>query len=95
MFQVLARIGAWRWSRWDESERSVARRRSTDYFRRWTIWLEFLLLGAVVTSVALAIGLGRPDVLARSGVALAILVVAFVISDVVGRKPAGATSAGR
>lgn len=92
MFQVLARIGAWRWARWDESERSVARRRSEVPFRRWTIWLEFLLLGAVVTAVGLAIGLGRANLLGASGVALAILLGAFVMSDVVGRKPAAVAS---
>ena len=88
MFQVLARIGAWRWSRWDESERSVARRRSEVPFRRRTIWLEFLLLGAVVTAAGLAIGIGRINLLGTSGIALAVLLGAFVISDVGGRKPA-------
>ncbi|HEX7471503.1 MAG TPA: hypothetical protein VF323_00340 [Candidatus Limnocylindrales bacterium] len=92
MFQVLARIGAWRWARWDESERSIARRRSDVPFRRWTIWLEFLLLGSVVTGVGLAIGLGRLSLLGASGAALGILLGAFVISDVVGRKPAAAAS---
>ncbi len=88
VYQVLARIGAWRWAAWDESERSIARRRSSTMFRRRTIWLEFLLLGAVAIAVAVAIGLGRPDLLGETGAALGVLLAGFVIADVVGRNPA-------
>jgi hypothetical protein len=90
LYQVLARIGAWRWAAWDESERSIARRRSSAMFRRRTIWLEFTLLGSIAIAIAVAIGLGRPDLLRASGVALGVLLASFVIGDVVGRKPAPA-----
>ena len=92
LYQVLARIGAWRWTRWDESERSIARRRSTAMFRRRTIWLEFLVLGSIAAAVALAIGLGRADLLRGTGVALLVLLGGFVIIDVVARKPTPAAS---
>ncbi len=90
LYQVLARIGAWRWAAWDESERSIARRRSAVMFRRRTIWLEFLLLGSVAIAIGGAIGLGRADVLGESGVVLAVLLAGFVLGDVVGRNPAPA-----
>lgn len=86
IYQVLARVGAWRWARWDESERLIARRRSAVMFRRRTIWLEFLLLGALAAAVALAIGLGLVDLLLGSVVALVVLAGAFVVADVVARK---------
>jgi hypothetical protein len=88
IYQVLARIGAWRWAAWDESERSIARRRSSTMFHRRTIWLEFLLLGAVAIAVAVAIGLGRTDLLGETGAVLGVLLASYVIGDVVGRNPA-------
>jgi hypothetical protein len=88
VYQVLARIGAWRWAAWDESERSIARQRSSTMFRRRTIWLEFLLLGSVAIAVAVAIGLGRTDLLGETGVVLGVLLAGYVIGDVVGRNPA-------
>jgi hypothetical protein len=57
-------------------------------FRRRTIWLEFLLLGSVAIAVAVAIGLGRTDLLGETGVVLGVLLAGFVIGDVVGRNPA-------
>jgi hypothetical protein len=88
MYQVLARIGAWRWAAWDEAERSIARRRSSAMFRRWKTWLEFLLLGSIAIATAVAIGLGRPGLLGDTGVALGVLLAGFIIGDVVGRNPA-------
>jgi hypothetical protein len=91
IFQVLGRVGTWRWVRWDESERAVARLRATQKFRRRWIWAEFLALGAIAAMVALGIALDNIEMLRQAGIALAALLVILVIADVVARKPVDRT----
>jgi hypothetical protein len=88
LYQLLGRIGIWRWGRWDDAERSLARRRSGDRYPRWWVWVEFLPLGAVATIAALGIALGNADLLSRAGYLLAVLIVAYIVIDVAVRPVA-------
>jgi hypothetical protein len=92
MFQVLGKVGTWRWERWDDAERAVARERSAMRFRRRWIWVEFLALGAIATTVAFGIALDSVELLRQAGIALAALLAVLVIADVVVRKPVAKTS---
>jgi len=85
LFQVLGKIGAWRWRVWDENERRVARRRSAPYKRRW-IWVQFLLLGAIAVAVAAAITTGVVAILVGAALALGAFLVAAIGADVVGHE---------
>ncbi|HEU4573049.1 MAG TPA: hypothetical protein VFR93_10215, partial [Candidatus Limnocylindrales bacterium] len=86
MFQVLGRVGIWRWGRWDAAERALARRRSRIVFAREWVWAEFLPLGAVAAVAAFGIALGNVALVQAAGAALLVLIVAFVIIDVAVRK---------
>ena len=86
LFQVLGRVGIWRWGRWDAAERALGRRRSTIVFAREWVWAEFLPLGAVAAAVAFGIALGNAGLVRAAGAALLALIVAFVIIDVAVRK---------
>jgi hypothetical protein len=85
LFQVLSRVGTWRWSEWDEAERVPARRRGTP-IRRLGIWLTYLALAVPATLVGFAIAVGEPTWVAAAGAVLLALVVVFLIADVVVRE---------
>lgn len=85
-FQVLGRIGTWRWERWDDAERAVARRRSADPYRRRWIWVQFLTLGALGALVSVGIAIGVADLLVLAGQVVAALLAIFVVTDVAGRR---------
>jgi hypothetical protein len=86
LFQILGRVGIWRWGRWDRAERALARRRSTVVFAREWVWAEFLPLGAVAAVAAFGIALGNAALVRGAGAALLVLIVVFVIIDVAVRK---------
>ena len=85
VFQVLGRIGAWRWRIWDAAERSAARRRSVPV-ARLQIWLEFLSLGAVAAAFAAAIAIGWIQVGIVGAQVLVGLLAVFVVADVIQRR---------
>lgn len=95
IFQILGKVGSWRWARWDDAERAAARERSTVSFPRRWIWVEFLALGAIATLAALAIALGNLELLRQAAMGSAAVIVVLVIADVVLRKPVRRAVRGR
>jgi hypothetical protein len=89
MFQILGRVGAWRWARWDEAERAIARQRLATPFPRRFVWLEFLPLGGVAAVAALGIVLGNADLVRDAAIGLAVLIAIEIVADVVFRKTPG------
>jgi hypothetical protein len=89
-FQILGKIGTWRWERWDDAERAVARQRRPDAYRRRWIWVQFLSLGAIGALVAAGIAIGMSDLLVLAGQVVAAMLAVFVVTDVAGRKETGA-----
>ena len=85
VFQVLGRIGAWRWRIWDADERSAARRRSAPV-ARLQIWLEFLSLGGVAVAFAAAIAIGWIQIGVVGAQVLVGLLAIFVVADVIQRR---------
>jgi hypothetical protein len=60
-FQVIQRLGTWRWDSWDERERRALRRRPTSYpFRNWAYILT-LMLSVVAILAALVVALTGPN----------------------------------
>ena len=88
-FQLLGKIGTWRWERWDDIERAVARQRRPQAYRRRWIWFQFLTLGAIGAIVAVAIVVGSPDLLVLAAEATAALLAILVVTDVAGRRETG------
>ena len=88
LYQVLGRIGIWRWGRWDDAERALGRRRSDAVFPRSLVWGEFLPLGGVAAMVALGIAIGSTQLLILAGWGLAAFVFFLVVFDVAIRDPA-------
>jgi hypothetical protein len=86
LFQVLGRVGIWRWGRWDAAERSRARQRNVEPFPRGWVWVEFLPLGGVAAAAAFGIALGNDWLVRAAGAVLVGLIFVFVIVDVAARK---------
>jgi hypothetical protein len=91
-FQLLQRLGIWRWDSWDARERRALRRRPLVYpFRNWVYFLAISLsaiglVGALVTLAGPAWGpplLDRNGWLATLGVLTLLVVVLSVGKDVV------------
>lgn len=85
LFQIVARVGAWRWSKWDELERAVARRRGTPP-RRLGVWLQFGLLAIPAAILGIAIATGEGHLVGRAGLILGVLIAALLITDVVAEE---------
>ncbi len=86
LYQILGRVGIWRWGRWDDAERALGRQRSPSLYPREWVWIEFLPLGVVGAAIGLGIALGNADLIRWAAVGLAWLIVGFVIVDVAVRK---------
>ena len=87
VYQVLGRIGAWRWRIWDADERSAARRRAAPV-RRLQIWVEFLSLGAIAVAFAASITSGWVQILYGATIAVGFAVFVFIVLDVIERRAA-------
>lgn len=82
-FQLLGRLGTWRWDSWDIRERRALRRRPTTYpFRYWTYILLTMLATAAVAAALIA-ALGLESELLRLGIFILLIVVLSVGKDVV------------
>jgi hypothetical protein len=85
LFQILSRVGTWRWSVWDEAERVPARRRGIP-IKRLGIWLTYLALAVPAALLGLAIAVGEAIWVAAAGAIVLGLVVLFLVADVVVRE---------
>jgi hypothetical protein len=83
-FQLIQRLGIWRWDSWDARERRALRRRPLDYpFRNWTYALA-VALAAIATLAALIVALGGPTgLLAALGALIVLVILVSVGKDVV------------
>ena len=87
IFQVLSRVGAWRWAGWDEEERTFARRRRKVPLRRGWVWIQYITLGVVATLMAVAIATGIVTAAVYAGIVLVAAIGIFIIADVIRREP--------
>jgi hypothetical protein len=85
LFQIMSRVGAWRWSEWDEAERVHARRRGTPT-ARLGIWLTYLALAVPAAVTGLAIAVGEATWIAAAAGLLLLLGGVFLIADVVAKE---------
>jgi len=83
-FQVIQRLGIWRWDSWDVRERRALRRRPMDApFRTWAYFLA-VALAAIASLAALVVALGGSSAaLVALGVMILLVVVLSVGKDVV------------
>jgi hypothetical protein len=87
IFQVLSRVGAWRWGGWDEEERTFARRRRKAPIHRGWVWIQYLTLGVAAALMAIAIATGIVTAAVYAGVVLVAAIGIFIIADVIRREP--------
>jgi len=87
LFQLLGRVGTWRWAGWDEEERRFARRRRPGRLYRGWVWVQFLALGLAAGLLTFAIATGVVIAAVYAAGVLAAAIGVFVIADVIRREP--------